>query len=115
MIPLCSTQGWGDPIIDIFILKGLVHAPNPDFSIKMPWLCPTWERGIAWDLREMGSAWGRGVREGLSPQKARKISSQRSVREEATWRRKRKEGQVGRDEEGPARTEKNIVTSVICV
>ncbi len=30
-------------------------------------MCPTWERGIAWDLREIGSAWGRGVREGLAP------------------------------------------------
>ncbi len=30
-------------------------------------MCPTWERGVAWDLREMGSAWGRGVREGPAP------------------------------------------------
>ncbi len=52
----------------------------------------------------MGSAWGRGVREGPAPQEARK-SSQCSAREEATWRRKKKEGQVGRDEEGPARRE----------
>jgi hypothetical protein len=68
-------------------------------------LCPTWERGIAWDLKEMGSAWGRGVREGPAPQKAGKISSQSSARKEVTWRRKKKEGQVGRDEEGPVRTE----------
>jgi hypothetical protein len=53
----------------------------------------------------MGSAWERGVREGPAPQEARKISSQCSAREEATWRRKKKEGQIGRDEEGPARTE----------
>jgi hypothetical protein len=39
-------------------------------------LCLTWERAVAWDLREMGSAWGRGAREGLSPQEAGKISSQ---------------------------------------
>jgi hypothetical protein len=51
------------------------------------------------------SARGRGVREGPAPQEARKISSQCSEREEATWRRKNKEEQVGHDEEGPARTE----------
>ncbi len=66
---------------------------------------PDMGAGIAWDLREMGSAWGRGVREGLAPQKVGKISSQRSARKEVTWRRKKKEEQVGRDEEGPARTE----------
>jgi hypothetical protein len=53
----------------------------------------------------MGSALGKGVRESPAPQKAGKISSQRSARKEATWSRKKKEGQVGRDEEGPARTE----------
>jgi hypothetical protein len=68
-------------------------------------LCPTWERGVAWNLREMGSAWGRGLREGPAPQKAGKISSQCLARNEATWRRKKKEGQVVRDEEGPAQTE----------
>ncbi len=60
---------------------------------------------MAWDLREMGSPWGMAVREGPAPQKAGKISSQRSARKEATWRRKKKEEQVVRDEEGPARTE----------
>jgi hypothetical protein len=75
-----------------------------DYSLKqlekrVLYLCPTWERGVAWDLWEMGSAW-RGLREGPAPQKARKISSQRSVREEAAWRRK-KAGQVGHDKEGP--------------
>jgi hypothetical protein len=40
----------------------------------------------------MGSAWGRGVREGPAPQEAEKISSQHSARKEATWRRKKKEG-----------------------
>ncbi len=43
--------------------------------------------------------------EGPAPQKAGEISSQRLERKEATWRRKKKEGQVGRDEEGPALTE----------
>jgi hypothetical protein len=45
------------------------------------------------------------VREGPAPQKAGKISSQRSARKGATWRKKKKEERVGRDEEGPARTE----------
>ncbi len=62
-------------------------------------------RGVAWDLREMGSALVRGVREDPALQKAGKISSQCSARKEAKWRRKKKEGQVGRDEEGLARTE----------
>jgi hypothetical protein len=65
-------------------------------------VCPTWKRGFAWDLREMGSACGKGVKGGLAPQKAGKISSQRSARKEPTWRRKKKEGGVGRDEEGEA-------------
>jgi hypothetical protein len=30
-------------------------------------LCPTWERAVAWDLREMGSAWGKGGKGGPSP------------------------------------------------
>ncbi len=53
----------------------------------------------------MGSAWGRGVREGPAPQIAGEISSEHSARKEATWRRKRKEEGVGRDEEGPVPTE----------
>ncbi len=36
--------------------------------------------GLAWDLREMGSAWGRGAREGPAPQEAGKLSSYRSAR-----------------------------------
>jgi hypothetical protein len=69
-------------------------------------LCPTLERGVAWGLREMGSAWGRGVREGLAPQNAGEISSQRSARKEATsWRRKKKEEGIGHDQEGPVPTE----------
>ncbi len=52
-----------------------------------------------------GVSLGRGVREGPAPKKTGKISSQRSTRKEATWRRKKKEGGIGRDEEGPAPTE----------
>jgi hypothetical protein len=68
------------------------------------YLCPTGKLDVAWDLREMGSAQGRGVREGQAPQGVEKISSQIPARKEATWRRKKKEGRVGRDEE-PACTE----------
>ncbi len=68
-------------------------------------LCPTWERVVAWDLREMGSALGRGVREGPAPQEAKEKSSQGSARAGTTWTRTRKAGQVGRDEEGSAQTE----------
>jgi hypothetical protein len=53
----------------------------------------------------MGSAQGRGVREGQAPQAGREISSQPPARKEATWSRKRKVGQVRRDEEDPACTE----------
>jgi hypothetical protein len=49
-----------------------------------------------------GQLGGRGMREGPTPQKAGKISCQRSARKEATWSRKKKEGQVGCDKEGPA-------------
>ncbi len=68
-------------------------------------MCPPYEWGVAWDLREMGSAQGKGVREGQAPQAGREISSQLPARKEATWSRKRQEGQVRRDKEGPACTE----------
>jgi hypothetical protein len=68
-------------------------------------LCSTQERGVAWDLREMGSAQGKGVREGQAPQTRREISSQLPARKEATLRRKKKEGRVRRDEEEPVCTE----------
>jgi hypothetical protein len=74
-------------------------------------------QGIAWDLREMGSAQRRWVREGQAPQGAEKISSQLPARKEATWGRKKKEGRVRRYEEGPAHTDKyfqkGIYSSVI--
>ncbi len=68
-------------------------------------MCPKWERGVAWALREMGSARGRGVREGAAPQEAREISSQRSTRAGTTWTRTRRSEQIGHDEEGSAHTE----------
>ncbi len=68
-------------------------------------LCLTQEYGIAWDLREMGSAQGKGVREGQAPQTRSEISSQFPARKEATWSRRKKERRVRRDEEDPPCTE----------
>jgi hypothetical protein len=66
---------------------------------------PTQEWGIAWNLREMGSIQGKGVREGQAPQAGRKISSQLPAKKEASWSRKKKEERVRHDEEEPACTE----------
>ncbi len=57
-------------------------------------LCLTWVRGIAWDLREMGSAWGRGVREGQAP-KSRE-DKQSTPSKEGDNMRKREEGRTSR-------------------
>ncbi len=65
------------------------------------YLCSTWGLGPEGN----GVSLGEGVREGPAPQKVGKISSQCSARKEATWRRKKIEERVGRDEEGPAPTE----------
>jgi hypothetical protein len=54
------------------------------------YLCLTQEWSVAWDLREMGSAQGKGEREGQAPQTRREINSQLPARKEATWRRKKK-------------------------
>jgi hypothetical protein len=52
----------------------------------------------------IGVSLGRGVREGPAPQDVEEISSQHPARKEATWRRKKKEGQVRRDEDRPVCT-----------
>jgi hypothetical protein len=64
-----------------------------------------WKRAIAWGLREMGSAWGRGVREGPALQEVGKISSQCPTKAGTTWERTRRTSQVVRDERGLVRTE----------
>ncbi len=69
------------------------------------YMFPTWKHAIAWSLREMGSAWGKGVREEPAPQEAGKISSHYSAKARTTWARTRKTNQVGHDGGGPARTE----------
>jgi hypothetical protein len=53
----------------------------------------------------MGSAQGKGVREGQALQARREISSQLPASKEALWSRKKKEGRIRHDEEEPARTE----------
>jgi hypothetical protein len=59
-------------------------------------VCLTQEWGIVWDLREMGSAKGKGVREGQAPQTRREISShsQRGRRQHGTGRRRKDESGV---------------------
>jgi hypothetical protein len=79
-----------------------------NMTFKPQVLRPTWKRAIAWDLREMGSAWGRGVREGPAPQEAGKISSQCSAEAGTTWPMTRKTNQVGHDEGGSPRTERAV-------
>ncbi len=53
----------------------------------------------------MGSAHGKGVREGQAPQTRSEISSQLPARKEATWSRRKKERKVRPDKEDPACTE----------
>jgi hypothetical protein len=55
---------------------------------------------VAWGLREMGSAWGRGARAGPALQKGGKISSQCPTKAGATWGRMRWTNQVGCDQGG---------------
>jgi hypothetical protein len=52
-----------------------------------------------------GVSLGVGSEGGPAPQEAREISSKCSAWAETTWTRTRKDGQIGRDEEGSARTE----------
>jgi hypothetical protein len=61
--------------------------------------------GRAWALREMGSAQGKGVREGQVPQKEGEISSLAPARKVVTWSRRKKERRARRDNEDPACTE----------
>jgi hypothetical protein len=62
--------------------KTIKHAYFEIIGLNLTrlYLCLKLERGVAWALREMGSAWGRGVSEGPAPQEARDISSQCSTR-----------------------------------
>ncbi len=61
--------------------------------------------GVAWDLREMGSSQGKGVREGQGPQTRSKIGSLTRARKEATWSRRKKKRRAKCDEEDPACTQ----------
>jgi hypothetical protein len=55
----------------------------------------------------MVSAWERGVRDGLAPWEARKISSQCTAKAGMTWARTRRTSQVRRDERGSAQPEQS--------
>ncbi len=61
--------------------------------------------GVAWDLREMGSAQEKGAREGQASLTRSEISSLAPARKEATWSMRRKERRARSDEEDPACTE----------
>ncbi len=52
-----------------------------------------------------GQLRGGGLGRAWPPKEAGMISSQCSARAETTWRRKKRDGQVGCNEEGPAQTE----------
>jgi hypothetical protein len=47
--------------------SGLSMTLFPLYGPLCPFLCPTEERGVAWDLREMGPTWGGGGEGGPSP------------------------------------------------
>jgi hypothetical protein len=61
-----------------------------------------WTWAVAWGLREIGSAWERGVREGPAPWEAGKIRGQCPTNAGIIWSRTRKTNQVGRDDGGSA-------------
>jgi hypothetical protein len=60
----------------------------------------------------MGSAWGRGVREGPAPPES--TEDKQSVLNEGIGNmgRKRRNGRVGRDEEGPARKQSELFSKM---
>jgi hypothetical protein len=68
-------------------------------------MCLTRKRAVAWGLREMGSAWGRGTRAGPALQKGGEISSQCPTKAGTTWGRTRRTNQVRLDEGGSMQTE----------
>ncbi len=53
----------------------------------------------------MGSAQGKGAKEGRAPQTKSEISSLAPVRKEATWSRRKKDRRARHDNEDPACTE----------
>ncbi len=53
----------------------------------------------------MGSAQGKGAREGQALQTRSEISSQTPARKEETWSRRKKERRARRDKEDPVCTE----------
>jgi hypothetical protein len=53
----------------------------------------------------MGSAQGKGAKEGWAPQTRSEISSLPPARKEATWSRRKRERRARHDDEDPACTE----------
>ncbi len=72
-------------------------------------VCIMRKQAVAWGLREMGSAWGRGARAGPALQKGGKKSSQCPTKAGTTWGRMRRTNKVGRDE---GRTRKYYIKTV---
>ncbi len=46
--------------------KGPCIIYSQIFFFFLLFVCPTWKWAVAWDLREIGSAWEEGVRAGLA-------------------------------------------------
>jgi hypothetical protein len=82
-------------------------------------VCPTQEWGVAWDLREMGLAQGKGVRDGQAPQTRREISShsQRERRQHGAGRRRKdKSGVMKRNQcEQSGHLQKGFLTIIKCL
>jgi hypothetical protein len=79
-------------------------------------VCPTQAKGVAWDLREMGSAQGKGGREGQAPQTRSEISSQLPARKEpngAGGRRKEESGMTKRTQHAQSEHAQKAFINVI--
>jgi hypothetical protein len=58
--------GWGEERIEldrVHMVMGGMGVGKEDITV------PNMGADVTWDLKEMGSAWGRGVREGPPPLK----------------------------------------------
>ncbi len=53
-------------------------------------LCPAWKQAVAWDLRELGSVWEKGVR----PPERGKDKQLMLSKGRTTWRMTRRNNQI---------------------
>jgi hypothetical protein len=81
------------------------EKPHGKGCAKRKFSVPDIEAGCCQGPEGNGVSSGKGVKGGLAPQEAGKISSQCSARAGTTWARTRRTGQDGRDEGGSVRTE----------